>query len=75
MLYGYARVSSRDQNVDRQIIALEEAGVELDNIFIDKQSGKDFNRPAYQSLLKTIVTGDCILIKSIDRLGRNYEES
>lgn len=74
MLYGYARVSSKDQNIDRQIIALTEAGVEKENIFIDKQSGKDFNRPAYQELINTIKNGDCIIIKSIDRLGRNYSE-
>lgn len=74
MLYGYARVSSRDQNIDRQIIALKEVGVEEENIFIDKQSGKDFNRPSYQELLETIKTGDMIIIKSIDRLGRNYSE-
>lgn len=74
MLYGYARVSSRDQNIDRQIIALKEVGVEEENIFIDKQSGKDFNRPSYQELLKVIKTGDMVIIKSIDRLGRNYSE-
>lgn len=74
MLYGYARVSSRDQNIDRQIIALKEVGVEEGNIFIDKQSGKDFNRPSYQELLETIKTGDMVIIKSIDRLGRNYSE-
>lgn len=74
MLYGYARVSSRDQNIDRQIIALEQAGVENQNIFIDKQSGETFNRPAYKKLLATVKKGDCIIIKSIDRLGRNYEE-
>lgn len=74
MLYGYARVSSRDQNIDRQIIALKEVGVEEENIFIDKQSGKDFNRPSYQELLETIKIGDMVIIKSIDRLGRNYSE-
>ena len=74
VLYGYARVSSRDQNIDRQIIALKEVGVEEENIFIDKQSGKDFNRPSYQKLLETIKTGDMVIIKSIDRLGRNYSE-
>lgn len=74
VLYGYARVSSRDQNIDRQIIALKEVGVEEENIFIDKQSGKDFNRPSYQELLETIKTGDMVIIKSIDRLGRNYSE-
>ena len=72
MLYGYARVSSRDQCIDRQISALTEAGVERMNIFVDKQSGKDFNRPAYQKLLDTVKKDDMIIIKSIDRLGRNY---
>lgn len=74
MLYGYARVSSRDQNIDRQILALTDAGVQGKNIFIDKQSGKDFNRPAYQAMLDCIQRGDMILLKSIDRLGRNYSE-
>ena len=74
MLYGYARVSSRDQNLDRQIKALKEAGVQEENIFTDKQSGKDFNRPAYQELLDKVVPGDCIILKSIDRLGRNYND-
>lgn len=73
-IYGYARVSSRDQNLDRQINALVAAGVDKENIFSDKQSGKDFNRPAYQEMLATIQEGDLILLKSIDRLGRNYEE-
>lgn len=74
MLYGYARVSSKDQNVDRQINALLEANVPEENIFIDKQSGKDFNRPAYQKMLETVKENDLIIIKSIDRLGRNYQE-
>lgn len=74
MLYGYARVSSRDQNLDRQIIALEQAGVEESNIYCDKQSGKDFDRPAYSELLETVQPGDIIIFKSVDRLGRNYEE-
>lgn len=74
MLYGYARVSSRDQRIDRQVTALTEAGVESMNIFVDKQSGKDFNRPAYQKLLDTVRKDDMIIIKSIDRLGRNYDE-
>lgn len=73
-IYGYARVSSRDQNLDRQINALVAAGVDKENIFSDKQSGKDFNRPAYQEMLATVQEGDLILLKSIDRLGRNYEE-
>lgn len=74
VLYGYARVSSRDQNLDRQIIALTDAGVDRDNIFVDKQSGKDFNCPAYQDLVSTIQPNDMIIIKSIDRLGCNYSE-
>lgn len=74
MLYGYARVSSRDQNLDRQISALKEFGIEESNIFVDKQSGKDFNRPGYQGLLNVITAGDMIILKSIDRLGRNYAE-
>lgn len=74
MTYGYARVSSRDQNLDRQIIALTKEGANEENIFIDKQSGKDFNRPAYQELVNKIVPNDLIIIKSIDRLGRNYSE-
>ncbi len=72
--YGYVRVSSRDQNEDRQLIAMKEFGVPEQNIFCDKQSGKDFNRPAYQKLLKKIKPGDLFVIKSIDRLGRDYEE-
>lgn len=74
MLYGYARVSSRDQRIDRQVTALTEVGVLEENIFIDKQSGKDFNRPAYQELLSTVKKNDMIIIKSIDRLGRDYDE-
>lgn len=74
MLYGYARVSSRDQRIDRQVTTLTEVGVLEENIFIDKQSGKDFNRPAYQELLSTVKKNDMIIIKSIDRLGRDYDE-
>lgn len=74
MLYGYARVSSRDQNLDRQIIDLKKAGVEEENIFVDKQSGKDFNRPGWQKLLEKATKGDLIIIKSIDRLGRSYTD-
>ena len=72
--YGYIRVSSRDQNEDRQIIALQDVGIRKDHIFVDKQSGKDFNRPQYQKLLRKIKKDDLLYIKSIDRLGRNYEE-
>ena len=72
--YGYVRVSSRDPNEARQLIAMREFGVTDRNIFRDKQSGKNFDRPAYQKLLKKMKPGDTFVIKSIDRLGRNYEE-
>ena len=72
--YGYVRVSSQDQNEDRQMIAMHAAGVEEKRIFQDKQSGKDFNRPGYRALLKKLRKGDLLYIMSIDRLGRNYEE-
>lgn len=72
--YGYIRVSSKDQNEDRQLIALREVGVESENIFLDKQSGKDFDRPQYKRLLRKLKKDDLLYIKSIDRLGRNYEE-
>lgn len=72
--YAYARVSSRDQNLDRQLNAFKEIGIKDSHIFVDKQSGKDFNRPGYQELLAQIKPGDLIYLKSIDRLGRNYEE-
>ena len=73
-IYGYIRVSSRDQNEDRQLIALKEVGVNEKNIYLDKQSGKDFNRPQYKKLLRKLKKDDLLYIKSIDRLGRNYEE-
>lgn len=73
-VYGYIRVSSRDQNEARQLIAMETAGVPAGNIFIDKQSGKDFDRPAYQKMMNTLKTDDLLYIKSIDRLGRDYEQ-
>ena len=73
-IYGYIRVSSRDQNEDRQLIALKEVGVPQKNIYLDKQSGKDFNRPQYKKLLRKLKKDDLLYIKSIDRLGRNYEE-
>lgn len=72
--YGYVRVSSADQNEERQIIALREKGILECNIFMDKISGKDFNRPRYQKLVKKLREGDVLYILSIDRLGRNYEE-
>ena len=73
-VYGYIRVSTREQNEDRQLIALREIGVPEKNIYLDKQSGKDFNRPQYKKLLRKIKKDDLLYIKSIDRLGRNYEE-
>ena len=72
--FGYARVSSRDQNEERQVVALLEMGVPEQNIYVDKQSGKDFNRPQYKKLLRRVKPDDLIYIKSIDRLGRNYTE-
>ena len=72
--YGYIRVSTRDQNEDRQLIAMREARVPEKNIFTDKQSGKDFDRPQYKKLLRKMGKDDLLYIKSIDRLGRNYEE-
>ena len=72
MIYGYVRVSTKDQNEDRQIIALHEFGV--DKLYLEKQSGKDFNRPHYQMLLRKLKPDDVLVVKSIDRLGRNYEE-
>ena len=72
--YGYARVSSKDQNLARQITALSQIGIKKNNLFIDKQSGKDFDRPGYQKLIKKIQAHDELYIKSIDRLGRNYDD-
>lgn len=72
--YGYIRVSSSDQNEDRQLLAMLEAQVPEDHIFMDKQSGKDFDRPQYKKLVRKLKPNDLLYIKSIDRLGRNYEE-
>lgn len=72
--YGYVRVSTREQNEERQLLAIQQVEIHIDQIFIDKQSGKDFNRPAYQKLLHTLTEGDLLIVKSIDRLGRDYEE-
>lgn len=72
--YGYVRVSTREQNEDRQLIALKDYKVLESNIYVDKLSGRDFNRSQYQKLMKKIRPGDLIVVKSIDRLGRNYEE-
>lgn len=73
-VYGYVRVSSIDQNEDRQMIALREVKVADENIFMDKQSGKDFERPQYKKLVKKLKPGDLLYMLSIDRLGRNYED-
>ncbi len=73
-IYGYIRVSSIDQNEDRQLIAMQQFDIPQSHIYIDKQSGKDFNRPAYQRLVRRLKSGDLLYILSIDRLGRNYEE-
>ena len=74
MRIGYVRVSSREQNEDRQLIAMREAGVPSKKIYIDKQSGKDFDRPQYKRMLRALKKDAVLYIKSIDRLGRNYEE-
>ena len=74
MEYGYARVSSKDQNLERQLLALRDAGLSDKHIFKDKKSGKDFERPDYRRLMKKLCPGDVLFIKSIDRLGRNYNE-
>ena len=73
-IYGYVRVSSKDQNEDRQLIAMEDMDIPKKNIYMDKQSGKDFNRPMYKKLVRKLKENDILYIKSIDRLGRNYEE-
>lgn len=74
MEYGYVRVSAKDQNIQRQLIAMQEAGLSEKQIFVDKQSGKDFERPEYQRLLRKLRRDDVLIVKSIDRLGRNYDE-
>lgn len=74
MIYGYVRVSSKDQNEDRQMTAMWENNVPRENVFVDKQSGKDFNRENYMNLIDVLLKGDTIIVKSIDRLGRNYRE-
>ena len=73
-VYGYVRVSSIDQNEDRQLIVMDENSVPKGNVYIDKQSGKDFERPQYKKLVKKLKQGDLLYILSIDRLGRNYED-
>jgi len=74
MTYGYVRVSTREQNEDRQLVAMRDFGVTDGNIFLDKQSGKDFQRPAYRKMLRKLKPGDTLIVKSIDRLGRDYDE-
>lgn len=74
MIYGYVRVSSKEQNEDRQIVALNDLQIPEEQIYIDKQSGKDFNRPNYLKMLNNLKAGDLLYILSIDRLGRNYDE-
>lgn len=73
-IYGYIRVSSTDQHEDRQLLAMEQEGLTPEQLYVDKQSGKDFARPAYQALVARLRPGDTLYILSIDRLGRNYEE-
>ena len=73
-IFGYVRVSSTDQNEDRQLLALNKVNVPAKNIFIDKLSGKDFNRPQYKKMKRKLRSGDLLYILSIDRLGRNYKE-
>lgn len=73
-IYGYVRVSSTDQNEDRQMIEMQKLGVSERNIYMDKQSGKYFDRPAYKQMVKKLKEGDLLYIVSIDRLGRNYME-
>lgn len=73
-IYGYIRVSTKEQNADRQIIAMNKLHIQKKNLFIDKQSGKDFARPQYLKLLQKLKKDDLLYIKSIDRLGRNYSE-
>lgn len=72
--YGYIRVSTKDQNEERQLVAMKELDIKLDKIFMDKQSGKDFHRPEYRKMIKRLKRDDLLYIKSIDRLGRNYGE-
>ena len=74
MDYGYVRVSSRDQNIDRQIIAMKNAGIGEASIYVDRQSGRDFERPQYKRLIRKLQRGDCLFVLSIDRLGRSYED-
>ena len=74
MIYGYVRVSSADQNEDRQMLAMNDLKIPTEQVYTDKISGKNFERPAYKALIETLCSGDIVYIKSIDRLGRNYDE-
>lgn len=74
MKYGYVRVSTREQNIDRQIVAMQKEGLDMKKVYVDKASGKNFNRKKYKHLLRELKEGDELYIKSIDRLGRNYDE-
>lgn len=74
MKYGYVRVSTKEQNIDRQMTAMKELGIAKETIFIDKATGKNFNRKGYKRMMSKIKPGDEVFIKSIDRLGRNYDE-
>ena len=74
MTYGYVRVSTKDQNEARQMLAMHQLGISDKYIFVDRQSGKDFNRPQYRKLMRKLKKGDTLVVKSIDRLGRNYDE-
>ncbi|EFV00787.1 resolvase, N-terminal domain protein [Pseudoramibacter alactolyticus ATCC 23263] len=74
MKYGYVRVSSREQNIDRQMTAMKEQGIAKEKIFVDRATGKNFNRKGYKRMMRKVKPGDEIFIKSIDRLGRNYDE-
>lgn len=74
MEYGYIRVSTKEQNEDRQVIALREWGIAQKHLYVDKQSGKDFERPQYRRMVRKLKAGDTLVVKSIDRLGRNYDE-
>ena len=73
-VYGYVRVSTREQNEDRQLIALAQFHIPDENLYVDKLSGKDFKRPAYRKLMRRLKPDDVLIVKSIDRLGRNYKE-
>ena len=73
-IYGYIRVSTKEQNEARQVVAMRKFGVPEGNLFLDKQSGKNFERPAYRRLLRKLRAEDTLVVKSIDRLGRNYDE-